>query len=578
MKQSVEFLFIKPTTTIREAMETITNAATRRLPVGIVLVVDDDQRLVATVTDGDIRKAIVKGIDIEEPVGKIMTKAPITVSEGLNVDEMIREVLTKVRESGRIVSDYKVNHVIVVNDDNRVLEILNFYDLWYKQEIMRKDICIVGTGHVGLTLSVVLAELGLQVTGFDINEELIREVREGRVRFFEKGLPSLLKFHLQENNIRFVNSLEGVKADTYIICVGTPVDEATQKPINDYIEQAAESLAKVLKKDDLVILRSTVSVGTTRNVVKPILERVSQLKCGFDFYLVFAPERVVEGNAIQEIREIPQVIGGINKRSVQEAMRVLQKISPAVVLLESLESAEMVKLINNTYRDYSFAFANSVALLCDQFGLDTVRLIKAANEGYPRNPIPLPSPGVGGYCLSKDPYLLASSGGNHYLSPEIFTQSRKTNQIMPRFVADKISRFIDIHWCEEKRIKIYMIGFAFKGFPETSDMRGSSAIEVMNILSQRYSARLRWCGYDPVIKPQEIEKLKVEYMPYQEGFQDAHCTLMMTNHPDFTKMDIFAFLETKKKPGLFFDGWQFFPADEIEKIKGITYQGLGGRS
>lgn len=576
MKQPVEALFIKRTNTIREAMQTITNAAAKKLPVGIALVVDDDGIFIGTVTDGDIRKALVKGARLEDAVEKIMAKVPITVPENLSADEMINTVIKKVKESGRI-RDHKVDQVIVVNSSRRVVEVLNFYDLWYKQEMMRKDVCVIGTGHVGLTLSVVLAELGFLVTGYDTNEDLIKEIARGHVRFHEKGLAPLLKLHLQEKNIWFVTSLENVEADVYIICVGTPVDEKTQKPVNIHLEQATESLGKVLKKDDLVILRSTVTVGTTRGIVKPILEKASGLKAGLDFYLVFAPERVVEGNALEEIREIPQIIAGINKRSVQEATRVVQKISPSVVLLESLESAEMVKLINNTYRDYSFAFANSVALLCDQLGLDTSRLIKAANEGYPRNPIPLPSPGVGGYCLSKDPYLLADAADNHYLTPEIFTQSRKMNEVMPRFVADKISRFIDDHWNREDRIKMYLMGFAFKGYPETSDMRGSSAIEVMNILSERYPKRLYWCGYDPIIKEEEFEKLKVKFLPYKEGFKDAHCTLLMNNHPDFSKMDIFSLLELKKKPGLFFDGWQCFSGEEVEKIKGIIYQGLGGR-
>lgn len=558
-------------------MGAITSAAQQDLPAGIVLVVDAHKKLIGTVTDGDIRKALVKGISMDERVEKIMAKNPITVSSALSVDEMIHVVESKVKDSGRIRGS-KVNQVIVVDDDNQVVEVFDFFDLWHRQEGLRKDICIIGTGHVGLTLTVVLAELGFQVTGYDTNNGLIAEVNKGKVRFFEKGLEPLLRFHLNEKKIRFTTDIKDVKADTYIISVGTPVDDKTQKPINAHIEAAVRSLGSVLKKDDLVLLRSTVTVGTTRNIVKPILEEISGLKAGLDFYLGFAPERVVEGNAIEEMKSIPQIIGAINKRSLQEATRLLERISPSVILLNSLESAEMVKLINNTYRDYSFAFANNIAQLCDRLGLDTVRIINAANEGYPRNPVPLPSPGVGGYCLTKDPFLLAEVVKNNGVNPDMFIQARRMNESMPDFVASKIGKFIEEHFAKAAKIKIYILGIAFKGYPETSDIRGSSAIDVMNALNAIYGNRLKWCGYDPVVNEKVVASLGVEFMHYEEGFKEAHGVLIMNNHPNFKKMDIFSCLEMMHKPGLLFDGWRFFSGDDIERIKGVTYQGLGGRN
>jgi len=557
-------------------MERITEAPHQGFPSGIVLVVDEYRKLIGAVTDGDIRKALVKGFTMDDSLEQVMSRNPITVDESLSVDEMVKTVFEKVKESRRI-RDFKVDKVIITKDGQEVVDLLDFYELWYKQEVRYKKLCIVGVGHVGLTLAVVLGDLGYKVIGMDTNEKLVEKLNRGEVDFYEKGLRPLLRLHLKEKSLKFISRLnEEAAADIYIICVGTPIDGQTNKPMNVFIEKAAEDVGRILKKDNLVILRSTVTVGTTRSVVLPILEKESSLKAGLEFSLVFAPERVVEGKALEEIREIPQIIGGLNKKSVQEATRVLQTISPSVVILDSLEEAEMAKLINNTFRDYSFAFANHMALLCDPLNIDAVKLIKAASEGYPRNPVPLPSPGVGGYCLTKDPYLLADVARRHDLNPEIFIQGRKINNAMPEFVANKVVNFISRHWSKADKLKIYLMGFAFKGYPETSDMRGSPTLQVVKTMRQKLAGRINLCGFDAVIKKEEIEKLQIEYLPYEKGFKNAHGVLIMNNHPDFTKLDIFTLLELMKKPGLLFDGWQFFLPQEINKIKGIAYHGLGG--
>lgn len=574
MKSSIKNLFINSNTTVREAMHTITKAPHLKLTVGIALVIDDNERLIGTVTDGDIRRALVKGISLNETVDKIMAKDPITVDDSLTVNEMIKTVTIKVKESGRI-RDYKVDKVIVTDKDKKVVDVLDFYDLWYKQEIKHKKICIIGTGYVGLTLSVVLAESGYEVLGTDTDQDIVENLNKGELSFYEKGLQPLLKLHLKEGNVKFTSFLKEKKADVYIICVGTPVDEKTNKPVFDYIKKAAEDVGEYLKKDDVIILRSTVPVGTTRSLVLPLLEKKSSLKAGTDFYLVFAPERIAEGNALEEVKEIPQILGGINKQSAQIAARVFQTFNPSIIILDSLEEAEMVKLINNTFRDLSFAFANKIALMCEKLKLDTVKIIKAANEGYPRNPVALPSPGVGGYCLKKDSYIMAEVARKIKVSDDIFLESRKINNAIPHSVAGKILKFIETNWLQEKKLKIYIMGFAFKGYPETSDMRGSPTIDVLKILQDKLRERANFSGYDPIVKKEEIENLNVKYLSYREGFKDAHCVLIMNNNPEFEKIDLYSLLETMKKPGFLFDGWHFFFPQEIKKMKSIVYQGLG---
>jgi UDP-N-acetyl-D-mannosaminuronate dehydrogenase len=161
-------------------------------------------------------------------------------------------------------------------------------------------------------------------------------------------------------------------------------------------------------------------------------------------------------------------------------------------------------------------------------------------------------------------------------SPDIFLETRRINDSMPHFVADKILQFIKTNWSNEKKVKIYLIGFAFKGYPETSDMRKSPTINVLEILQNKLGKKADFSGYDPIVKKDDIEEKNVKYLHYQEGFKDAHCVLLMNNNYEFAKIDIFGLLETMKKPGFLFDGWNFFNPKEISRVRGIIYQGLGG--
>ena len=574
MRKIIKHLFIHSKTSIQEAMQTITDAAPQGLPAGIVLVVDKQENLIGVVTDGDIRKALVKGISLNDPVKSIMTTDPITVEEELSTDEMIATMMQEVKKSRRI-SDFKVDKVIITNEKREIVDVVDFYELWYRQEEKYKNICVIGAGHVGLTLLVVLAESGYNVTGLDRNQNLVERLKKGKTDFHEKGIDPLLNFNLKEGNLTFTHKLTEQVADAYIICVGTPVHEKTKKPVFSSLKKAADDIGRVLKKEDIVILRSTVPVGTTREIVIPILEKKSSLESGKDFYVAFAPERAIEGRAIEEIKEIPQVIGGINKKSVEIATRIFQKICPAIVLVDSLEEAEMVKLINNSFRDISFSFANKIAQISEGLKLDPVKIIKASKEGYPRDPVPLPSPGVGGYCLTKDPYLMSEVANKVGISADIFLEGRKINEAMPQIIANKVLNFVNRYWKDEANLKIYILGFAFKGYPETSDMRNSTTLDILSILKKRLKKGTHFAGYDPLIKKKDIEKLRIDFLPYKQGFKEAHCVLILNNNPDFAEIDIFNLLNLMKKPGLFFDGWSFFQPQEIKKISNIIYEGLG---
>ena len=414
---NIEPILVARGTALKKAMEVIDAAPHKGAVAGIALVVDKNKKLLGIVTDGDIRRALLKGASLSLAVDGIMTKEPITVNTKLSASQMLSEVSEKIKErSAKKKESVKIDKLIVVDDSNRVVDVVSFFDVWRRSEVKFRQIVVVGLGFVGLTLAVSLADVGYRVVGVDVSKKVVESLNKGLPHIHEVGLDSLLSFHIGKNLI-VKNGIEQPEGDVYVLCIQTPVDER-KRPMLRHLEEATKAVGKVLKRDDLVIVRSTVPVGTARNAMLPILERESKLVAGRDFSLVSAPERTVAGRALKELRELPQIIGGIDNTSRELAANIFRKLTTTIVSVESPEAAELIKLIDNTYRDVTFAYANEVALICDGFGLDANRIVRAANEGYVRNRIPVPSPGVGGVCLKKDPYIFMNTANSYRLCTE----------------------------------------------------------------------------------------------------------------------------------------------------------------
>ncbi|MHA1713887.1 MAG: nucleotide sugar dehydrogenase [Candidatus Ranarchaeia archaeon] len=570
MRKEIKHILVKEKTSIRQTMEIIDRAPHKGAPAGIALIVDDERKLIGVVTDGDIRRAALRNVDLNSPVGNIAIRDPVTVEKGLSSSEMIDVVLKKVRESPRL-KGAKIDKVIVVDEKGRVDDVVSFFEIWRKSEIKTREVCIVGLGYVGLTLAASLADVGLRIIGVDHNRKILETLKRGIPTIHERGLDTLLRYHL--NKTFFLKSdLKKSESDVYIVCVETPVDDR-KKPVLDYLEKAATSVGRVLKKDDLVILRSTVPVGSCRRFVIPILERESGLVAGEEFYLAFAPERTIEGRALEELRKLPQIIGGLNKTSTELAAKLFRELAPAIVTVESLEAAEMAKLINNTFRDLTFAYANEIAVMCDRLGLDAARLIEAANEGYPRGNVPMPSPGVGGACLTKDPYILIDASRKVGYEPKLVREARKINEQMPLLVAEKILRFCNSKGKKLSAVKIFIIGFAFKGKPETADMRFSPTLDLLEAL--RKAGIRRIYGYDPVVPSREIKKLRVMACSLKQGFKNADCAVIMNDHESYAHIAILPLLNSMKRPGLFFDGWHIFSKEMVAQVTNVSYETFG---
>ena len=293
MNKNIEEILVNPNFTIKEVMQKINQASTSGAPSGIALIVNDEKVLLGIVTEGDIRRAIIKGINIDQKVSNIMIKEPIMVQESISIKTMLKVINKQVSNAiaKKRIMEHKVDKVIIVDQENRVVGISHFYEIWRKSDIKLKNICIIGMGFVGLTLAVSLSDIGFTVNGIENDDATVHSIKKGDPHFHEKNLDYLLKRNI--NKSLFVNKeLTSNDNDIYIISVGTPV-ESNHLVNLDSVKNVSSMVGKFLKEGDLVILRSTVPVGTCRNVALPLLEKESSLIGGEDFYLAFAPERIV---------------------------------------------------------------------------------------------------------------------------------------------------------------------------------------------------------------------------------------------------------------------------------------------
>ncbi len=428
-----------------------------------------------------------------------------------------------------------------------------------------KKIKIVGMGYVGQTLAAVMAEAEFTVYGIDEDSRVIDAMKNRKSHVHETGLNEILEKRIDKN--LFAGKWQEFESDVdvIVIAVPTPFDKKTRKPNLSYVETVLQNCAKTLKKGQTIILRSTVPLGTTRNVAKTILER-SGLVAGKDFYLAFAPERTIQGAALRELTILPQIIGGINAESVQATTKIFEQITPIIVPVTSLEAAEMIKLVDNSFRDVKFAYANELAELCEKANLNAFEVIRSANRGYQRNNIPLPSPGVGGGCLTKDPHIFASSAAKYGQELTMIENGRQVNEAAPKRIAERLKKF-DI---SDKTVLI--CGFAFKGEPPTNDMRESPTLDLVTELKGNCKNIL---GYDPLVEKWKIEGLGLKYIEkLKNGIESADVAVFMINHKEFLDPEISKLFAKMPKNAVIVDGWGLFDKRTIEAM-GIKYIGVG---
>jgi nucleotide sugar dehydrogenase len=431
------------------------------------------------------------------------------------------------------------------------------------------NVCIIGLGYVGLTLAVALAESGFRIMGIEKSEAIAGQIASGRAHFHETGLDTRLLAQISSGRFSVATTLEGVdKPTVFIVTVGTPLVHGEKKTQLANITEVAKDIAKVLKSNDLVILRSTVRIGVSRDVVKRELD-----KAGVPYQLSFCPERTLEGRALEELRSLPQIVGGIDEGSTLRAALLFSFLTPTIVKVSSLETAELVKLVNNTQRDLNFAFANEVAHICDSVGVNAREAIRAANMGYPRSSVPMPGP-VGGPCLEKDPYILAEGvtmrGGETPLS----LAGRELNENLIRITADRVAGYLKRRGDVLNPV-ITVFGLAFKGRPETSDLRGSMAIPLVRELRKLVpGATIR--GYDPAVFRTEAAALGIVILNDEvEAFSNSDVCIFQTNHPSFEKISLTSAANIMRRGALLYDLWNQFELSGELLPNAVKYAGLG---
>lgn len=364
------------------------------------------------------------------------------------------------------------------------------------KKIENKEITVgvVGLGYVGLPLAVEKAKAGFKTIGFDVQDAKVKMVNEGH-NYIGDVVDSDLAELVEAKILTATSDFSFVKdVDFIAICVPTPLD-AHQQPDISYVRSSTEAISKYLTKGTMVVLESTTYPGTTEEMIRPILEEGSGLKCGEDFYLGFSPERVDPGNLIYKTKNTPKVVGAIGK----DATEVISAMYRAVLESEVYEVsspaiAEMEKILENTYRNINIGLVNELAMLCDKLGISLWEVIDAAKTKPYGFQAFYPGPGLGGHCIPLDPYYLSWKAREYGFHTSMIESSMMINDQMPEYCVERASKILNRHAKAMKGAKVLVLGVAYKN--DIDDYRESPALRVIEVL-ERELADVEY--YDPWI-------------------------------------------------------------------------------
>jgi len=379
--------------------------------------------------------------------------------------------------------------------------------------LRNKKICVVGLGYIGLPTACLLARAGYQVVGVDINGERVNLLKNRKLPFPEPELPELFKSAFK--NMEF--STKPVPADAFIISVPTPTTE-NKKPDLTYVESASRSVGGVVEDGNLVVLESTVPPGTSEKIVLPIL--LKGKKKGTRIYISHAPERAIPGKTISEMVGNDRAIGGVNPESTALTVEIYSSFVKGKIHPTDATTAELVKLIENTFRDVNIAFANELAQLCESIGVNVWEARRLANL-HPRVNIHSPGPGVGGHCISVDPWFLVRRGN---AGTDMIKLSRKINDSMPHFVISQVAEMLE----GINAPTVTVLGVAYKG--NVDDWRETPALEII-ALAEKNGWKVKI--HDPLVTtfPLEVEK------DLENAIQGSDCLVIVADHDLYKDID-----------------------------------------
>jgi len=405
-------------------------------------------------------------------------------------------------------------------------------------------VSILGLGYIGLPTAAVLASKEVKVFGVDVNQNVVDTINRGEIHIIEQELDILVHKAVQDNYLEAV--MNPVKSNVYIVAVPTPFKD-NYEPDLSYVESATKSIAKVLEKGNLVILESTSPVGTTEKMMKWISQERPDLslpkfgddKFKADIAVAHCPERVLPGQVVRELVENDRIIGGVSTQCAQRALDFYKIFVEAECLITDCRTAELSKLVENSFRDVNIAFANELSLICDKLNINVWELIRLANR-HPRVNILQPGPGVGGHCIAVDPWFVINSAPDQ---AKLIRTARLVNDSKPLFVLNKVNQAVQVSGKDKSELSIALLGLTFK--PDIDDLRESPALSIArNIESMGFKSILL---VEPNIDtlPYGFESENVELLELIQAVKIADIVVLLVNHDSFKSMDL-SFLSKKQ--------------------------------
>ena len=378
---------------------------------------------------------------------------------------------------------------------------------------------VVGLGYIGLPTALMLASHGIEVVGTDINKDIINDLKNNKVTFKEEGLKGLLDKAI-ESGIEF--SSEYRECGLYIIAVPTPYDADTKKIDSNYLEVAVKNVMDVCEDGSIIIIESTISPGTIDKVVRPIVKNYDK-----NVELVHAPERILPGNMLYELKNNSRTIG-VDKKEVGDVVSDLYKsFCDGDIVVTDIRTAEMSKVVENTFRDINIAFANELAKICRADNMDVYEIIKIANR-HPRVNILNPGPGVGGHCISVDPWFLV---GDYPNLAKIIHMAREVNDSMPSFVLDRLNEvYFDAYKEKVDFSRVGLYGLTYK--PDVDDVRESPTLQLLDLLSDEEKNKIK--VYDPMVSKQIV---KNQYTEFENFIKQIDLLIIMVDHSHLQKVE-----------------------------------------
>ena len=520
------------------------------------------KKIIGILTLGDLRRIRKRKINFNNKAINYLNKSPIILKSDIIEGDKFLYIANICKKKNLLLD--RLKYIFETDKNNSFLGIIDGPN--FIKNYNYKRISIIGMGFVGLCLSAHMSKFHTRIFGTDKEKKVIKNLNNNIIHLQEPNLELILKSGLANKRIFFREQL--TESETYIICFGT---EDGKKINNKNLLNFIKSLCKILKKKDLIILRGTMGIGATRQVEK-LIKKIKKFKAGEDYFLSYSPERIIEGDAMQELKTIPQIVSGCTDKCLEEASSFWKIFIKEIVETENFYEAEIIKLINNSYRLYSFSFSNLVSLLSEKYNINSNKLLEKANYGYPRNKLNMPSVGIGGFCLLKDFNILGQSSSNDI----IINSSRIINKINSKIIESPLRAIKNFEKKIKKKIKsILIIGVAFKGEPQTNDCRNSPGIRLAErLIKKKYKVYL----YDNVAKNIDIDfnsiKKSIFLKKINNNITNMIDGIVVMNNNSLNKILISKTLKKNVSPKIFFDGYKQFDQEVLNRLN-YKYYTLG---